>query len=149
MNRYAELDLPAKAEALPGLLSCGQPSPEQLAAAAKAGIRTVINLCPPGEVAWDEERVVIGLGMAYRNIPVRGPVDITTANAQALHDVLADPAIYPAILHCGTANRAGALLAARHFRCEGRSLEEAIAFGRGAGLKTLEGALRECLCRGE
>jgi uncharacterized protein (TIGR01244 family) len=56
----------------PRLASAGQPSKEQLAGIAEAGIEAVINLAPvisPGAYA-DEGELIRDLGMAYVHIPV-------------------------------------------------------------------------------
>lgn len=145
MTTMAQLGLPAQAQVNEGLVSCGQPSLEQLEAARRAGVRTVINLRPHAELPWDERRIVEGLGMRYATLPVAGGADITPARAEALHRLLADEAVLPALLHCGTGNRAGALWAAKRFHCEGYALEAAIAEGRRAGLTGLEAELRQRL----
>jgi protein tyrosine phosphatase (PTP) superfamily phosphohydrolase (DUF442 family) len=50
----------------------------------------------------------------------------------------------PVLLHCGSGNRVGAVLALRH-SLSGASEEEAIAFGNDAGLTKLEDVVRERL----
>lgn len=128
-----------------GLHTAGQPSPEQLAAAAGEGIRTVVNLCGEGECGWDEAAEVEDAGMNYVHIPVCGPEDICESRARELDAVLKDDSLYPMVVHCGSANRVGALFALRAFYCEHREPEEAIAAGRAAGLAGAEPRVRQCM----
>jgi len=121
------------------LLTGGQPTPEALESAREAGYRTVINLRGPGEaIGYDEESVVTGLGMRYVCIPITGPGDLHDETAEKLDDVLSDPAARPALIHCGSGNRVGALLALHACRKAGADPEEAIAYGRKAGLSSQE-----------
>lgn len=140
-----KLDLPNARQVTGGLISAGQPSAEQLELAAEAGVRTIVNLCSPGECGWDEAEVVRELGMCYINIPVCGAPDINEANAGKLHEVLRDKANYPMVVHCGSGNRVGALLALQAFFMEGCDVEEAVEKGRQAGLTMLEAHVRACL----
>lgn len=140
-----QLDLPNARAVAEGLVSSGQPTPVQLEAAAQAGVKTIVNLCAPGECGWDEGAVVERLGMHYVAIPVCGAPDVTPANAAKLHAVVADKANYPMVIHCGSGNRVGALYALSTFHNEGCTLEEAIENGRLAGLTMLEPHVRKCL----
>jgi len=128
-----------------GVLTGGQPSSEELATLAENGFRTVINLRQPDEKGTaGEEETVEGLGMGYLSIPVAGAEGITEENALALAAAL-EEAERPVLLHCGSGNRVGALLALMAYHLEGRSAEEALAFGREGGLTRLEPAVRESL----
>lgn len=130
----------------PGLLTGGQPTREQLAEAAKAGYRTVINLRSERETADGEEAAEVEkLGMRYVALPIAGVDDLTGENAEALAKVLEDEAAYPVILHCGSGNRVGALLAIKASYFEGKESAEALAIGLGAGLTTLEPQVRRIL----
>ena len=53
-------------------ITAGQPSEEQLAECAEAGVSTVINLAPisPRYSLADEEKTCVDLGMTYIHIPV-------------------------------------------------------------------------------
>ena len=62
------------------LLTGGQPSPDALEQASKAGYRTVVNLRGSGEaIGFDEEALVKKLGMKYVCIPIAGPADLHDA----------------------------------------------------------------------
>ena len=51
----------------------------------------------------------------------------------------------PVIIHCASGNRVGALLALRANLIQGKSASEALAFGKAAGLTTLEDAVKQRL----
>ena len=126
-----------------GVLTGGQPSDEELAALAEAGFATVINLRQPDERGTRQEPgEVARLGMTYVSIPVDGTQGLTEENARALQAALAE-AERPVLLHCGSGNRVGALLALKTFWLEGASAEEAMATGAAAGLTRLAPAVRE------
>lgn len=146
MSRFSHLALPNQAEPSPDLLTSGQPSPEQLEAAAQAGVRTVVNLRPSDELAWNEQAKVEHLGLRYVAIPFKRPVDVSKEAAEALRRVLVDESAYPVLVHCGSGMRAGALLGAKAFHCDGCDLDTAIATAKAAGLTQFEAELRQCLC---
>lgn len=128
-----------------GVYSCGQPSPEQLEELKKAGVRTIVDLRGPGENDWDERSAVESLGMAYHQIPVTGPGDITEENARRLSKIMDDEASRPVLIHCGSGNRVGALYALKAFHCDECGGEEAVEAGRAAGLGQLEPFVRQCI----
>lgn len=141
------LDIPNACTPGSGLCTGGRPRPEHLAAAAGQGVKVVVNLCPPAEAAdYDEAAVVTGLGMRYVNIPVAGPADLTLENAQRLAAELDGAGDgHGVLLHCASGNRAGALLALKASYVDGRSPAEAMAIGRAAGLRALEGFVAQLL----
>lgn len=130
---------------LEGVLSGGQPSEDQLRVIAEAGFRTVINLRAAGEEATETEPAAVSaLGMEYVSLPVPGAAGITEENARALTSVL-DAAERPTLLHCGSGNRVGALLALAAYHVDGLSSEAALDYGLESGLTRLEGTVREHL----
>ena len=126
-----------------GLLTGGQPSLEQLEAIRDAGFRTVINLRAEGEKGAKAEAVE-ALGMRYVALPIRGAESLTEDSAEAFAAVLA-AAERPAIVHCGSGNRVGALFALKAFYVDGAEVEEAYEVGRRAGLTRLSGSVRQIL----
>ncbi|MCH9651855.1 MAG: hypothetical protein K0U98_26740 [Deltaproteobacteria bacterium] len=140
------VDLLNAKQPMPGLLSGGQPTTEQLAAAAQAGYRTVITLRGEGELAdRDEEREVEELGMVFQALPISGKEALNEANARSLGNLLNDPQAQPILLHCGSGNRVGGLLALKAHFVDGLPPEEALAFGMSSGLTSLEETVRERL----
>ena len=128
-----------------GVLTGGQPTDEQLAALRDAGYQTVINLRQPDERGTrGEAETVAGLGITYVSIPVDGKAGLNEENAAALAAAL-DEAAYPVLLHCGSGNRVGALLALKAFWLEDATAEEAMAVGLAGGVTRLESTVRDLL----
>lgn len=143
---HAAIDLPNACEPEPGLLTGGQPSRACLEAARAAGYRTVVNLRPAGEFKdFDESRVARELGFDYVAIPVAGVTDLDAEAVTALDAVLADPLRRPALIHCGSGNRVGALFAVHACRKRGLGVDEALVLGEKAGLTKLREAVRAAL----
>ncbi|MDD9932328.1 MAG: sulfur transferase domain-containing protein [Myxococcales bacterium] len=138
--------IPNGAQPTPEITTGGQPSAEHLQAAARQGIRTVISLRPLGEAGSEgEQQRVEELGMRFVSIPIAGAADLTEDNARKLAEALAADGALPAIVHCGSGNRAGALLALKAFLVDGESPAAALDLGKRAGLTKLEPAVRERL----
>lgn len=133
------LGLPNEAQLDDGLTVGGKTSLEALGKAKEAGITTIINLRMPHEPGVTEERSQVeGLGLRYIEIPISGADDLTVANAQQLDEALKAAGPEKVLLHCGSSNRVGALLAVRAAHILGMSPSEALALGKKAGLKDLE-----------
>ena len=129
----------------PGLHTGGQPAATAWKSIAAQGVTTIINLRPAAELGGrDEAAEVRDAGMAYRQIPVAGPADITLANAARLWSALAQTPGATGV-HCSSGNRVGALLALGAATQGGLDTESAIAFGRAAGLGSAEARVREVL----
>ncbi|MDH5831985.1 sulfur transferase domain-containing protein [Luteimonas sp. M1R5S18] len=131
----------------PGLLTAGQPDAAAWRALADEGVVAVINLRPGTEVPNRDLAAEVGeAGLAYHAIPVAGADGLTDANADRLWRLVHD-APGTVLVHCATANRAGALLALGAARAGGMSPADALAFGRAAGLASpaLEARVRERL----
>lgn len=127
-----------------GIRSAGQPDEEALKLAAEAGYKAVIDMRGENEMrGMDEPAAVEDLGMQYISMPIVGAGDISFANAGKL-DGLLEEIDGPVLIHCGSGNRVGALLALRK-RLRGASAEAALAHGRDAGLTGLEPVVVEVL----
>jgi uncharacterized protein (TIGR01244 family) len=116
----------------PGLAVGGQPSPQALARLKEMGFRTVVNLRTEQEGGKDAEKAVRAAGLEYLWVPVT-PATFSAADVDAVAKVLDDPGAGPVLLHCSSSNRSGAVWAALQAR-RGRSIEDAEADGRAAGL---------------
>jgi uncharacterized protein (TIGR01244 family) len=137
--------IPGLREPRAGLYTAGQPEPEAWKAAARDGISTVINLRPEGEMAGrDEAAEVAAAGLAYYHLPVAGAGDVNGANAEQLRQLI-EQAPGPVLVHCASGNRVGALLALGAAKDEGLTTEQAIEFGRNAGMGSVESRVREVL----
>jgi uncharacterized protein (TIGR01244 family) len=128
-----------------GVLSGGQPTPEQLAAASEAGFETVINIRASGEPGTDsEQELVESLGMTYVSLPVQGAAGMSEENARALAAAL-EAAEQPVLLHCASGNRIGGLFALMAYHLGDNTIDEAMAIGKEAGLTRLEPVVRKKL----
>ncbi len=133
---HEPLDLPNGSEPLPDVTASGQPSAPTFEALAARGYTSVIDLRRPSENrGFDEAAAVEATGMSYVNLPI-GRDGITWENASVLDKALAEKT-GPVLVHCGSSNRVGALIALRA-KLAGASDEEALALGREAGLTSLE-----------
>lgn len=140
---HETFDLPNAREPEPDLLTGGQPSRACLEAARAAGYRTLVNLRPAGEFKdFDEELAARENGFDYVAIPIAGAKDLDDEAVTALDAVLADPQRRPALIHCGSGNRVGALFAVHACRKRGLGVDEALTCGDHAGLTKLREAVR-------
>lgn len=140
------LDMKVANALSPELITGSQPSQADLEKLKAAGVTTVINLRAASESAgFDEAAASAALGLRYVNIPIAGAGDITAENAAKLDAALRD-AGGKTLLHCASSNRVGALLALRAASA-GQSTEEAVAFGKSAGMTSLEQAVRTQLAQ--
>lgn len=125
-------------EPRPGLFTGGVPTARDLAALRAHGVRTVIDLRGPDErTQRDSQAAAQALGLRYDTLVVEGAQDLTRENAERLRQAL-DDADGQVLLYCASGNRVGALLALMARYEEGLSRRDALAFGRAAGLGSLE-----------
>jgi uncharacterized protein (TIGR01244 family) len=135
----ASVELPNRQQPAPHLLTGGQPTGAQLQAAAQAGVRHIINLRPEYEQPGvNEQALVESLGMRYYHLPVAGLGDLTPEAAEQLDRILSDIGEEPALMHCASGNRVGALMALRAHWLQGKPPDAALADGRAAGMTGLE-----------
>ena len=126
-----------------GMTSAGQPDTAALSVFAEQGYTTVIDLRTEGEDrGFDEAKVVEGLGMKYISLPT-GSADINFDHARFL-DTLVSEADGPVLVHCGSGNRVGALLALSKSMA-GADDEAALEYGRKGGMTRLESRVKEAL----
>lgn len=125
--------------------AAGQPSREHLADLAKQGVKSVINLRGPDEVAdFDECAEVERLGMDYHALPITGAPDLDAERIRRFGELLDQARAKGGVLiHCASANRAGAMVALDEMLNRGTNRNEALERGRAAGLVGLEPAVVE------
>jgi uncharacterized protein (TIGR01244 family) len=89
--------------------------------------------------------VVEAQGLRYVWVPVTAE-SFSLADVDAVQKALDDPSSGPVLLHCASSNRVGAVWAVIQSR-QGKTLDEALAAGREAGLHSppLEAAVRRVL----
>ena len=129
----------------PGLAVSGKPSNEALASLKTAGFRTVVDLRQPAEGVASAKEAVEAQGLAFVSVPV-SPDTFSLDDVLKVEAVLKDQGAAPVLLYCSSSNRVGAALAVVEYR-RGRSMDDALAEGRKAGLKTpaMESAARRVM----
>lgn len=138
-----ELDAIAAAS---GDVSSGQPSREQLTEIAEQGYVAIIDLRGLDEDrGYDEAAAAEALGLQYSPLPIKGASAVNLENARELGALL-DEIDGPVLVHCGSGNRVGALVALLESD-RGATAEEALAAGKAAGLtnESLEEVVKERL----
>lgn len=141
------IPIPNAKNPMPGVVSGGQPTKDQIAAAGAAGYKTVINLRADTEPGFEWEAAAVEAGgMTYVSIPVAGQAGLTKANVTRLDAALKDASAKgPALLHCASGNRIGAMLALRAVWVEGKDPAAALAYGKASGLTGLEPTVKSML----
>ena len=128
------------------ILCAGQPAESDLNDLKNRGYRSVVNLRPqhePGQIPQIAEKVS-ELGLDYHHLPIGGPADLNEANVTRF-DALLKSLPLPALIHCGSSNRVGALFALRAAYVNRKDEAEALEEGRKAGLTALEPVVRQIL----
>jgi uncharacterized protein (TIGR01244 family) len=112
----------------------------------KAGVKHVIDLRTEEETPdFDEARIVAEQGLMYHPIPIKGVESLTKVNAQKLDALFEQIGAEPALIHCSSGNRVGALIAVRATWIKGRPVDAAITEAKRWGLTRLEGPVRALL----
>lgn len=127
-----------------GITAAGQPDADAFKVFADSGYVAVIDLRGETENrGLDESTVVVQLGMDYVTLPIASAAAINFANARKLDELVAK---YdgPVLIHCGSSNRVGALLALRK-SLNGADDESALKAGKDGGLTGLAGRVVEVL----
>jgi uncharacterized protein (TIGR01244 family) len=128
----------------------GQPTAEQLAEYGKTGVKVVVNLRTPEEMAklgLDEKAIVEKAGMRYVNVPFGStpPKDDELAGVmKLLAGAKPDKRV---VLHCASSNRVGYVWGLYQGQKKGVPVEKAVEEAKKAGMKNpgLEAGLRERL----
>ena len=139
--------IPNAYEPVPGLITGGQPSEQQLRDFAAAGGKVVLDVRDPMEVRpFDEPALARELGLEYINVPV-SPGATSDEKLDRILAAVREHRDKPMLFHCASANRVGGALlpwfildhprfgqgkaAARH--CPGRRQEGGKRQGRRSG----------------
>lgn len=127
--------IPNYTRVTPEVAVAGLPTAEGLARLKALGFRTVVDLRREEEAGKAEERAAVqAAGLRYVSVPLT-PASLARSDVDAVAKALADPEAGPVLLHCSVANRAGGMWALLRKR-QGLSLDDAIAEGKRAGLKS-------------
>lgn len=119
---------------LPGVVTAGQITPDQLEELVRKGYENIITLrqAHEGGTGWEEDRAR-QLGVRFVRIPVDFAAGLDLANAKKLHHALKESGDAATVVYCGSSNRVGALFACRARWLQGQSKEEALSLGQAAG----------------
>ncbi len=125
-------------QALPNVVTGGQPAQSHLEAVKAAGVSVVLNIRPVFEPhPVDEAPAVQALGMEYVNVPVSAS-DLNDATLTRIRDVLKTNRERSMFFHCASANRVGAALIPFLMLDEGMEEEDAIGLATRVGLRSPE-----------
>lgn len=114
----------------------GATPPEALAALRERGFHTVVNFRTAGErgAAIDASREAAeAAGLNYVHLPFRTP---TAEIVESFLDTVAEPANQPVYIHCGSANRVGAMWLIKRVKQDGYAVEDAVAEAEAIGLRS-------------
>jgi protein tyrosine phosphatase (PTP) superfamily phosphohydrolase (DUF442 family) len=119
-----------------GLFLASQPKVEDFEQAKMGGVVTVINMRHESEnTDFDEALVIHNLGLKYVNLPWNGPDELTDEIFDQAREMF-NTVERPALVHCGSANRVGAVYLPWRVLDGGLSVEDALAEAKVVGLKT-------------
>lgn len=117
-------------------LLCGQPSEQEFVLAKSRGIDVVITLRKEEEIAWDEAEVVRDLGMEFHRFAFGAPPTLTDEIFDKTLKTLSESKDKSVMLHCGSANRVGAIWLAHRVLNDGLDVETARKEAKMVGLRT-------------
>ena len=119
-----------------GLFLASQPQAADLEQAVMGGVSTVIDQRHASERPdFDERAFVEGLGLAYHNPAFNGPDQLTDEVIDETLELLRTVE-RPAMLHCSSANRTGAIWLAYRSIDDGLDWEAALAEAKVVGLRS-------------
>lgn len=119
----------------------GATPPEAMAELKERGFAAVINFRTAGEQGATVDAgqaAAEAAGLKYYHLPFR---QASAEVAEQFLETVSDPANQPVFIHCGSANRVGAMWLIKRVRLDGWSPDEALAEAELIGLRSP--ALRE------
>ena len=130
--------LPNAAEPVPGWITGGQPTEQQLKAFKAAGGEVVLDNRDPMEPRpFDEPTAARTAGLEYHTLPiVHGAV--TQDTMEAMHEMLRGLAGRKALLHCSSGNRTSAALIPYLMIDKKMEQEDAVDIAMRGGLRSAE-----------
>lgn len=125
-----------------GILLGGQPGPGDIELLKASGVTTVVNMRSDPEMerieseqGFAEQSAVEQSGIAYVHLPVRKPEEFDKPLFDSYRKVFNETP-RPFLLHCGSANRVGAVWLAWRVTDGGLTFEEALAEAQSVGLRS-------------
>ena len=119
----------------------GATPPEAMAVLRERGFNAVINFRTAGEngaTVDAGQAAAEAAGLNYVHIPFRQP---TPEVVESFLAAVAEPANQPVYIHCGSANRVGAMWLIKRVQQDGYSIDDAVAEAEAIGLRSA--ALKE------
>ncbi|MCE2542838.1 MAG: hypothetical protein J4F30_05320 [Acidobacteria bacterium] len=119
----------------------GATPPEAMAELKARGFASVINFRTAGErgaTVDAGQAAAEAAGLRYHHLPFR---EATAEVAEAFLATVGDPSNQPAFIHCGSANRVGAMWLIKRVKQDGWTVDSALAEAETIGLRSE--ALRE------
>lgn len=137
--------IPNAYEPIPGIVTGGQPEPDDIAALKRAGCDVILDLREPMEPRlFSAREVVVEIGLEYINIPVsHGP--LPDGAFDAVRDtVRALAGKRRAFVHCASGNRVGVMLLPYLILDQGMNTEDAVTQAMRIGMRNA-GLMEEAL----
>jgi len=123
----------------------GQPSATDLELLAQNDVELVINLRAKGEFSkFDEQKTVESLGMKYISIEVASARDVNFDNLKIFTDAIKQ-SNGKTLIHCASGNRVGAFFALDAYKNTNKTVQQALATGKEAGLTRLASRVEELM----
>ncbi len=125
-------------EALPNVITGGQPSAEQLAQFKAAGGALVLDIRDPMEQRpFDEPKRAAELGLEYVNVPI-SPGATSDEKMERILETLRAHRDETIFFHCGSANRVGGAMLAYLMLDQQMAEDDAIERAMAIGLRSPE-----------
>jgi len=116
----------------------GQPTAEDIPLLKEKDIQLIINLRTEDEdLGFEEKKVIEEAGIKYTNIPFTSGT-LTDEKIEKIRGLLRDTNNQPMMMHCGSANRVGAVWLIYRVLDEGWKYEDALEDAKSVGLKSAE-----------
>ena len=114
----------------------GATPPEAMAEIRARGFASIINFRTSGErgaTVDAGQTAAEAAGLRYHHIPFREP---SAEVAETFLATIGDPANQPAFIHCGSANRVGAMWLIKRVKQDGWNVDDALAEAETIGLRS-------------
>lgn len=121
------------------LFFASQPSAEALKTLTKQGLKQVVNIRMPSEGPFDDElEACSNLGIEYHHLPVYESGKWNVVHLHNLNELIQNNPDQKILIHCQSANRAGAWYALYLMKSQNLSLDEALKTSKECGLTKKE-----------
>lgn len=129
---------PNATQALPHLVTGGQPGPDQFRALREAGVEVILDIRDPMEPRpFDEAALAAELGMRYYNVPV-GSGRLDDAVMEEILGILRAERGVSTLFHCASGNRVGGPMIAYLMLDEQMAQDDAVMMAMRIGMRSAE-----------